>query len=131
MECIEIKYRCCSLTQEDVISLQSPQYSDQEIIKLFKALGHKLRLNILRILLVEKQICTCELTELFGENQPIITKQLTLLKDKFELIVNKKITFSTDGKVEQKESGKWTAYSIMPNKREQLEYLLKPFIKAG
>ncbi len=126
---MEIKYSCCSLTHEEVISLRNPQYSDQETIELFKALGHNLRLNILRILLVEKQICTCELTELFEESQPIISKQLTLLKDKYKLIENKKITFTTDGKIEQKESGKWTAYNIIPNKKDQLEYLLKPFIK--
>ena len=120
---------CCNLTSQEVENLANPEFSDELGIRIFKTVGHPLRLKILRLLLNQQELCTCDLTSVFEEQQPIITKQLVRLKEE-DLIIGRKITFSKEGMMESKLNGKWTAYRINPDKYELLTQLLSPFISS-
>jgi DNA-binding transcriptional ArsR family regulator len=122
-----VKNSCCNLSSKEVENLANPKLPDELGIRILKTIGHPLRLKILRLLLNQQELCTCDLTSIFEEQQPIITKQLARLKAE-ELIIGRKITFSKEGRMESKSNGKWTAYRINPDKRELLTLLLSPFI---
>ncbi len=122
-----VKNSCCNLSSKEVENLANPKLPDELGIRILKSIGHPLRLKILRLLLNQQELCTCDLTSIFEEQQPIITKQLARLKAE-ELIIGRKITFSKEGRIESKSNGKWTAYRINPDKRELLTVLLSPFI---
>ncbi|MCG6866142.1 MAG: metalloregulator ArsR/SmtB family transcription factor [Thiogranum sp.] len=47
----------------------------------FKALADLTRLRILRLLILEGELCVCELTHALGEIQPKISRHLALLKE--------------------------------------------------
>ncbi|MHA1947023.1 MAG: ArsR family transcriptional regulator [Candidatus Hodarchaeales archaeon] len=117
---------CCNLTSKEVENLANPGLPDDLGIRILKTIGHPLRLKILRLLLNQQELCTCDLISLFNEQQPIITKQLAKLKEE-ELIIGRKITFSKAGRIESKLNGKWTAYRINPDKYDFLRHLLSPF----
>lgn len=117
---------CCNLSSKEVENLANPELPDDLGIRILKTIGHPLRLKILRLLLNQQELCTCDLISLFNEQQPIITKQLARLKEE-ELIIGRKITFSKAGRVESKFNGKWTAYRINPDKYDFLSLLLSPF----
>ena len=124
-----MQYSCCNLTSEEVENLANPELSDEVGVRIFKTVGHPLRLKILRLLLNQQELCTCDLTSVFEEQQPIITKQLARLK-KEDLIIGRKITFSKRGKIQSKSNGKWTAYRINPEKYKILSHLLSPFLSS-
>lgn len=125
-----LKYSCCDLTSSEIEDLANPEISDELAIRTLKTIGHPLRLKILRLLLNQQELCTCDLTSAFEEQQPIITKQLAKLKNE-KLIIGRKITFSKDGIMQSKQNGKWTAYQINPEKKELLAHLLSPFISSN
>ena len=124
-----VKNSCCNLNSKEIENLANPKLPDELGIRILKTIGHPLRLKILRLLLNQHELCTCDLTSIFEEQQPIITKQLARLKAE-ELIIGRKITFSKEGSMEPKLNGKWTAYRINPDKREFLALLLSPFISS-
>jgi ArsR family transcriptional regulator len=121
-----MQYSCCNLTSTEIEDLANPEFPDELGIRILKTIAHPLRLKILRLLLNQQELCTCDLTSLFGEQQPIITKHLARLKEE-DLIIGRKITFSKEGIMESKSNGKWTAYKINPEKRAFLSHLLTPF----
>ncbi|MHA2364743.1 MAG: ArsR/SmtB family transcription factor [Candidatus Hodarchaeales archaeon] len=127
-----MKFSCCGLDKNQIIDLSNTNYECDEIISIFKTIAHPIRLQILQILAVEPEICTCELTDIMDEAQPAITKQLTKLK-KEKLITSRKITFKSisegQWEKEDKEDGKWTAYRLTKGKEDIVRHLLKPFIK--
>jgi len=112
---------CCSLNKEDVKQLVNSEYSDELAIAIFKALAHPLRLRIIRLLVFEPEICTCEITELFDESQPLVSKQLTKLT-KEKLLERRTIT-------QEGIAGKWHAYRLVEEKRELISSLVAPFSK--
>ena len=122
-----MKYSCCDLTSKEIENLENPELPDDLGIRILKTLAHPLRLKILRLLLNQQELCTCDLTSVFKEKQPIITKQLARLKEE-DLIIGRKITFNKTGMIKSKLNGKWTAYRINPEKHALLSYLLYPFI---
>ncbi len=124
-----VKNSCCNLTSKEIENLANPKLPDELGIRMLKTIGHPLRLKILRLLLNQQELCTCDLTSIFEEQQPIITKQLARLKGE-DLIIGRKITFNEEGMMESKLNGKWTAYRINPDKREFLAHLLTPFISS-
>ena len=112
-----MQYTCCNLNATEVEKLANPELPDELGVRILKAVGHPLRLKILRLLLNQQELCTCDLTSVFEEQQPIITKQLARLKAE-DLIIGRKITFTKEGTMESKSNGKWTAYQINPEKYE-------------
>ena len=122
-----MQYSCCDLNSKEIENLANPELPDELGIRILKTVGHPLRLKILRLLLNQQELCTCDLTSVFEEQQPIITKQLARLKEE-NLIIGRKITFSKEGMMESKLNGKWTAYRINPDKYELLTQFLSPFI---
>ncbi len=125
-----MQYSCCDLTSIEIKNLANPELPDELGIRILKTVGHPLRLKILRLLLNQQELCTCDLTSVFDEQQPIITKQLARLKEE-GLIIGRKITFSKEGTMKSKLNGKWTAYRINPDKHELLTHVLSPFISSS
>jgi ArsR family transcriptional regulator len=48
--------------------------------QFFAALSHPLRLRVALLLCQVKEICVCELTDIFSVSQPVLSKQLAQLK---------------------------------------------------
>ncbi|MCX6572276.1 MAG: metalloregulator ArsR/SmtB family transcription factor [Candidatus Aminicenantes bacterium] len=82
----------------------------KEIIKAFKALSDPTRLRIF-LLLLEKDLCVCELTYVLDMSQSRVSHQLRLLRDA--------------DLVEDKREGRWIIYTIPQRTREDLEPLLR------
>ena len=127
-----MKYYCCSIDNSELDNLLNPNYSEEDTIQLFKMLSHPLRLKIIRVLLVDNEVCTCDLTELFTEIQPAVTKQLSKMKRQ-GILTSRKASIKKNedsGNYEkiEAENGKWTYYQIAEDKKDLLEHLLQPFI---
>ena len=126
-----MKFSCCKLDLEELNQVTKGKIELDEVISLFKLIAHPIRLKILQLLVVESEICTCELTDLYDEPQPSITKQLTRLK-KENILAARKVTFKQsnggDWLKEENPDGRWTAYRIVEDKRKLISYLLQPFI---
>jgi len=127
-----MKYYCCSIDNSELGNLLNPDYTEEDTIQIFKMLSHPLRLKIIRVLLVDNEVCTCDLTELFTEIQPAVTKQLSKMKREGFLTSRKasikKNEASGNYEKVETENGKWTYYQIAENKKELLEHLLLPFV---
>ncbi len=82
----------------------------KEIIKVFKALSDPTRLRIF-LLLLEKDLCVCELTYVLNMSQSRVSHQLRLLRDA--------------DLVEDKRDGRWIIYTIPQRARKDLEPLLR------
>lgn len=80
-------------------------------VKILKALSDPTRLRII-ILLLEKDLCVCELFFILGMEQSRISHQLRILRDA-EL-------------VEDTRDGKWIVYTIPNEMRKNLKPLLVP-----
>jgi ArsR family transcriptional regulator len=48
---------------------------------LFRALGHPIRLGIMRRLAAEPETCACDFTDVFGVAQPTISQHLKVLRE--------------------------------------------------
>ncbi|MFC6881063.1 MULTISPECIES: ArsR/SmtB family transcription factor [Actinomadura] len=55
--------------------------SDDRQVGMLRALGHPVRLGIVRRLAVEPEICACDFTEAFGVSQPTISQHLKVLRE--------------------------------------------------
>jgi len=66
-------------------------------LKIFKALGEKSRLRILKMLEV-KPMCVCEITSVLGLAPSTVSKHLSLLQDA--------------GLIEDTKDGKWVNYAL-------------------
>jgi len=86
----------------------------KEIVKVFKALSDPTRLRIIRLLL-EQELCVCELMYILGMAQSRLSHQLRILRD--------------SGLVEDKRDGKWIIYEIPTNIQDGLLPLLDLFSK--
>ena len=54
--------------------------SQRELVKVFDALSHPVRLRILQLLAHEEQ-CVCHLTAVLRQRQPYVSQQLAVLRD--------------------------------------------------
>jgi ArsR family transcriptional regulator len=84
----------------------------KKTVKTLKALSDPTRLRIVN-LLVEKDLCVCELMFILNMEQSRISHQLRILRDA-EL-------------VEDIRDGKWIVYTIPNGIRQRLESLLGPY----
>ena len=88
----------------------------KEIIKAFKALSDPTRLRIF-LLLLEKDLCVCELTYVLDMSQSRVSHQLRLLRDA--------------DLVEDKRDGRWIIYTIPRAARRDLGPLLRRLSGPG
>jgi ArsR family transcriptional regulator len=84
----------------------------KEIIKAFKALSEPTRLRIF-LLLMERDLCVCELTFVLNMSQSRISHQLRLLRDA--------------DLVEDKREGRWVIYTIPQSVKENLAPFVRKF----
>jgi ArsR family transcriptional regulator len=84
----------------------------KEIIRAFKALSDPTRLRIF-LLLMERELCVCELMFILDMSQSRVSHQLRLLRDA--------------DLVEDKRDGRWIIYAIPRSVKESLAPLLKQF----
>lgn len=80
-------------------SHSSDMSMDPEI--LFKALADTTRLRMLMLLVMEGELCVCELTHALGEIQPKISRHLALLRE--------------SGMVLDRRQGQWIYYRLNPD----------------
>jgi len=72
----------------------------EKLVKIFKALGDKSRLRIVKML-QHKSLCVCEITAILGLATPTVSKHLSILKEA-EIIKDLK-------------NGRWVDYSLNKN----------------
>jgi len=86
----------------------------KDLIKIFKALSDPTRLRIL-LLLLNRDLCVCELTFILDMEQSRISHQLRILRDADLL--------------EDTREGKWIIYRIPESTQKELRNLLEDFLK--
>lgn len=79
------------------MKILSYEHKIKEILALFDSLANPLRLKIFRLLL-ERDLCVCELQKLLQVEQSRLSHQLRLLR--------------LAGLIEAKEEGRWSVYSV-------------------
>ena len=82
----------------------------KKVNEIFKALSDPTRLRII-MLLLENELCVCELMFILKMEQSRISHQLRFLK--------------YAGLVEDRRDGRWIIYSISREKRKLLKFILK------
>lgn len=87
----------------------------KELLKVFKALSDPTRLRM-TLLLLERELCVCELMYILKMEQSRVSHQLRILKDA--------------DLVEDNRQGRWMIYRIPEAIRESLESLLSS-LKLG
>jgi ArsR family transcriptional regulator len=88
----------------------------KELIRSFKALSDPTRLRIFRLLL-ERDLCVCELMFILGMSQSRISHQMRLLRDA--------------DLVEDRREGRWIVYAVSPGAKEALEPVVRRFAGPG
>ncbi len=90
-----------------------PQDSNRfrDISRILNVLGNKTRVAILDIMDKYNEVCACELQPALGLPQPTITSHLRKMYD--------------IGILQQNEVWKYSYYSINPEYRELIDYILK------
>ena len=88
----------------------------KQAVRVFKALSDSTRLRIL-MLLLQRELCVCELVFALKMEQSRISHQLRILRD-VDL-------------VEDTRDGKWTNYRIPDNKRRNIKELFAKILKEN
>ena len=70
-------------------------------VNFFKCLSDETRLNIVTLIVENKELCVCDLTEKLQLSQPKISRHLALLR--------------ASGLLQDRRQGQWVYYSINPN----------------
>ena len=96
---------CQTIDKKDILALENLMIPDDKAVKILKTIAHPIRLKILRILAFNEEICTCDFSNVFEEDQPKISKQLSILVDEGLIFM--------ETKTRQGVSGKWHAYSLV------------------
>ncbi len=86
-----------------------------ELRDIFYALSDDIRLKIVRLLIAHKELCVCQLQEVFNISQPNISFHLRVLKKA--------------GLVKSRKEGKWSYYSL--NTENPILKQLIPLIEAN
>jgi ArsR family transcriptional regulator len=86
----------------------------KDLVKIFKACSDSTRLRIMRLLL-ERELCVCELMFILKMEQSRISHQLRILRDA--------------NLVEDVREGKWITYRIPDKVRQSLKPLFKEFLR--
>lgn len=82
-------------------------------IKILKALAHPLRLDIIKLLIINENLCVCKIQEAFDIGQSNLSQHLKILKDA-EILNSKK-------------NGGWVHYSLKDKKIIEILDLLNKF----
>ena len=77
----------------------------------FKCLSDPTRLDILKLILVRKNVCVCEITEQLQLSQPKISRHLALLRN-FSILLDER-------------KGQWVYYRLNPNLPEWVNSVLE------
>src|SRR5512139_1260115 len=85
----------------------------REAVKILKGMADPTRLRILRLLL-QRDLCVCELMFILKMEQSRVSHQLRILRDA--------------GLVEDKREGKWITYRVLDRARPNLELLLNQLL---
>ncbi|MGW7417963.1 ArsR/SmtB family transcription factor [Streptomyces sp. NPDC054863] len=83
---------------------------DHSSAVLLKALGHPVRLGIMRALAERPETCACDFTELFAVSQPTISQHLKVLREA--------------GLVSTRRRGVQICYSVVPEAVAELRDLM-------
>jgi len=83
------------------------------VLAMFKALSEKSRLQIF-LLLIESELCVCELMDRLRLEQSLVSHQLRILR--------------RAGLVESQKRGRWVYYRISEDYRQKLGSLLKSWL---
>jgi ArsR family transcriptional regulator len=87
-----------------------------DMLRVFKSLSERTRLRIVRLLL-EQDLCVCEMMFVLGLAQSRLSHQLRILRDA--------------GLVEDTRDGQWIIYRIPPRARAVIAPLLELFSRDG
>ncbi|MFI0982093.1 ArsR/SmtB family transcription factor [Streptomyces sp. NPDC021093] len=83
---------------------------DRSSAALLKALGHPVRLGIMRTLAERPETCACDFTEFFTVSQPTISQHLKVLREA--------------GLVSSRRRGVQICYSVVPETVAELHELM-------
>jgi ArsR family transcriptional regulator len=83
-----------------------------DVTRVFKSLSDPTRLRVV-LLLLERDLCVCELTFILKMSQSRVSHQLRVLRDA--------------GLVEDKREGQWMIYGILPGLQNKLRHGLGLF----
>lgn len=84
---------------------------DERHAEMLRALGHPVRLGIMRRLSREPEICACDFTESFGLRQPTVSQHLKVLREAALVITRRR--------------GTQICYSVHPEALDDLATLLR------
>jgi ArsR family transcriptional regulator len=100
---------CCS-----VLVAPLAQAEAAELAGAFAALADPARLRLLSLMAAADsgEVCVCELTEPLGKSQPTVSHHLKVL--------------SQTGLIRGDKRGRWTWYSVVPERLEALRAALAP-----
>lgn len=83
---------------------------------LFRTLADPTRLRALVLLLLEGELCVCELTFALSESQPKISRHLAQLRE--------------NGLVSDRRAGQWIYYTLAPDLPEWVRQVLAVTVEA-
>lgn len=83
---------------------------------LFRTLSDPTRLRALTLLLLEGELCVCELTFALGESQPKVSRHLAQLRE--------------SGLVSDRRAGQWIFYKLAPGLPEWIRQVLTVTVEA-
>lgn len=86
-------------------------------VALFKALADETRLSTLLLILMEQELCVCELMTALGESQPKISRHLAQLRQA-ELVLDRR-------------QGQWVFYRLNPALPDWVQQLLHTTLTAN
>ena len=88
----------------------------KQMAQIFKALSDETRLQIL-VTLVGREMCVCDILDVFKLSQPAISHHLKVLKQAGVLVDSR--------------DGKWIYYSVNPGVLQQVQGLLQNVIEKS
>lgn len=94
------------------LSIETPESVDVDIVRLttlFAALAHPKRLTLI-LALAERELCVCELVDLLGLPQPLISHHLAALRNA--------------GLVRDRRDAHWVYYSLAPDSLDDVRRAL-------
>lgn len=93
-----------------MVSIVTERENDERLAAVFRAVGHPVRLGILRGLAREPETCACDFTDVFDVAQPTISQHLKVLREA--------------GLVTTRRRGTQICYSVAPDAIDELRLVL-------
>ncbi|MGB9765209.1 MAG: ArsR/SmtB family transcription factor [Candidatus Saccharicenans sp.] len=86
----------------------------EEAIKIFRLFSDPKRLKIF-LLLLDSELCVCEMMDILKVEQSLLSHQLKVLRDA--------------GLIESRRHGRWIFYGVPPKRQQQLRPLFEAWLK--